>query len=347
MNEPLLKLLKREDVVMSRIYAQLSRDLASVLRKYKVTDSGLWKNNPQVRKEFNNALKVHQSRVLNRISETTLDSWNVANKNNDKLVEAYTAGLAVDEATKALMMQRNLDAHKAFLNRSAGGLGLSDRVWNLTKSTKAQMNLFIAEGLTKGRSAAQLATDIKKYLRQPNKRFRRIRDLKTGKLKLSQPAKDYKPGRGVYRSSYANALRLSRNEIGIAYRTADHVRRQQLPFVRGITVNLSNSHPVYDICDELVGDYPKNFVFTGWHPNCLCYTTTKLMSKQEFKKYLKTGQIDNRKYRRAIPTRATKHLNKNADKLNSLKSKPYFLKDNFTNTENGFVLKNKKVSETA
>lgn len=324
---------------MSRLYAQLARELALVLRRYKVTDGALWKNNAKVRKEFDRIMKMHQAKVLNQITKSTQMAWNEANKKNDELVKAYTAGLAIDQTAKSLMMQRNLEAYTAFSKRAAGGFTLSQRVWKLTQTNKAQMNYFIAEGLTKGRSATKMAGDIKRYLREPNKRFRRIKDPETGKLKLSQPAKDYHPGRGVYRSSYANALRLSRNEIGIAYRTSDYVRRQQLPFVRAVTVNLSNAHPRYDICDEMVGDYPKDFVFTGWHTNCLCYTTTKLMSKNEFKKYLKTGKIDNRKYRRAIPPKATKYLNENADKLSSLKNPPYFLKDNFKKTGKEFVLK--------
>ena len=54
---------------------------------------------------------------------------------------------------------------------------------------------------------------------------------------------------------------------------------QQLDFILGIEVHLSNNHtclnakgepePFYDICDELQGRYPKDFKFTGWHP--LCY----------------------------------------------------------------------------
>ena len=37
--------------------------------------------------------------------------------------------------------------------------------------------------------------------------------------------------RGVYRSSYNNARRLAATETNIAYRTADHLRWQQMDFV--------------------------------------------------------------------------------------------------------------------
>lgn len=110
--------------------------------------------------------------------------------------------------------------------------------------------------------------------------FRRVRD-EHGQLHLSQRAAAYHPGRGVYRSSFKNALRLSTTETNIAYRTADYLRIQQLDFVRGIRVHLSNNHtlngvPFHCICDDFAGDYPKDFKFTGWHPFCRCYTTTIL-----------------------------------------------------------------------
>ena len=69
-----------------------------------------------------------------------------------------------------------------------------------------------------------------------------------------------------------------------------------MDFVLGIEVHLSKNHTVmgpkgqrvslFDICDELQGIYPKDFVFEGWHPFCRCYTTTILPSKEEFFKYL-------------------------------------------------------------
>lgn len=80
-------------------------------------------------------------------------------------------------------------------------------------------------------------------------------------------------GRGVYRSSRKNALRLAATEINMAYRYADNVRWQSEPFIRGIRIRLSGNHtlngkPFYDICDELQGDYPKSFMWSGWHPRC-------------------------------------------------------------------------------
>jgi len=216
---------------------------------------------------------------------------------------------------------------------------LSDRVWNLNAQTQDQIEQFLGEGLSQGRSAPKLAQDLKQYLQNPDSRYRRIRDKVTGKLKLSEPAKDYHPGQGVYRSSYKNALRLARNEVNIAYKTSDFERRKNLPFVTGIDVNLSNAHPAYDICDELQGGYPKNFRFTGWHVACLCFTTAKLLPRSEFVKHLNGAPIDQKYFTQNIPNRAAKYLNDNSDRINKLSNKPYFIVDNFKNSDKGFLLK--------
>lgn len=132
----------------------------------------------------------------------------------------------------------------------------------------------LAEGLAEGRSAAELSRTIRQDLREPDRLFRRVRD-KNGILQLSKPARAYHPGQGVYRSSYKNALRLTRTEINVSYAEADFERWQRLDFVVGYEVRLSNNHtcnghPFTDICDELAGRYPKWFKFTKWHPQCRC-----------------------------------------------------------------------------
>lgn len=108
------------------------------------------------------------------------------------------------------------------------------------------------------------------------------------------------------------------------------MRRQQLPFVTGFTVKLSAQHPVYDICDSMAGDYPKTFVFDGWHPQCICYTTAKMLDKEEFRDFIKTGKIDQRKYTRSIPQNAQKYIEKHRDNFDNWKNKPDFIQQNFT-----------------
>lgn len=339
----LLAYLARQDRALSIIYRNMSAELAQVLRKYKATSSSrLWNGNAAIKKRIDSILDKYQKIILDHLTNASKAAWDLSDDHNDKLVENYIKGINVPEAMKKQMMARNIDAFKAFVKRKSGGFTISQRVWNLTEATRAQIDYFVAEGLTSGRSATKLSSDLQRYLKEPEKRFRRLRNPETGKLMLSDPAKNYHPGTGVYRSSYKNALRLARNEINIAYRTADIERRKNLPFVLGIQVNLSPAHEVRDICDDLVGLYPKEFKFTGFHANCLCYTTSQLMPKNDFIKYVNGQRTGLKKPVANIPKKASKFLDKNADQLKNLKSRPYFLADNFKETKEGFELDIKK-----
>ena len=110
-------------------------------------------------------------------------------------------------------------------------------------------------GIRSGKSAAAMTRDLRQYLQHPDKLFRRVRD-EHGLLKLSQAAKDFHPGRGVYRSSYMNARRLAATETNIAYRTADHLRWQKMDFVVGIEIVLSNNHTIRLQPGEKTADLP-------------------------------------------------------------------------------------------
>ncbi|WP_437396636.1 hypothetical protein [Flagellimonas lutimaris] len=336
----LLAFLTKQDRALSIIYRNMAAELAPVLRKYKATSSSrLWNRNMGIKRRVDAILDKYQKILLDHITATTKTAWDLSDDHNDRLVDNYIKGINVPKYMKEQMKKRNLEAFKAFVKRKAGGFTLSQRVWNITEATRAQLDYFVAEGLTSGRSAAKLSMDIRRYLQKPEKRFRRLRNPETGKLMLSNPAKDYHPGTGVYRSSYKNALRLARNEINIAYRTADIERRKKLPFILGVEVHLSPAHEVRDICDDLVGLYPKDFKFTGFHVNCLCYTTSQLMPKNDFIKFLNGQRKGLKKPVTGIPKKASRFLDKNADKLKNLKSQPYFLADNFKETKEGYELK--------
>lgn len=328
-----LKLLQARR--MSRLYGDLSLNLSRLF----LGKSKSWYKQKGAKKLIDKQFENFQNKLYSQIQREIDNAWHLSNLCKDAMVNDYLKDLQVSKIDKEIMYGRNLGALKAFKIRSTNGLDLSSRVWKIGGQTKEQIDTLITSGLLNGRSAVENSKIIRKYLKEPERQFRKLRDPKTGKLVLSNPAKNYHPGRGVYRSSYKNALRLARNEVNIAYRMADMQRNRNLPFVIGYTVHLSNAHPAYDICDELVGDYPKNFTFTGWHPNCLCFTTTKQLSKSEFKQYLKTGKIDPKKYINTVPQGLSSWVGNNSNKIKGLKSKPYFISDNFKNTKDGFALK--------
>ncbi|MDR2065178.1 MAG: hypothetical protein LBP85_05670 [Prevotellaceae bacterium] len=162
---------------------------------------------------------------------------------------------------------------------------------------------------------------------------------------LSEAAKKYKPGRGVYRSAYKNAMRLARTEITAAYRRAQWEKFQTDTQVTGIRIQLSNNHtcinpktgkpePFFDICDELAGNYPKTFMWTGWHPQCRCIMTPILVNASEFRK-MTDAEVAGKQYMpkqiAGMPKNFNDWLRINAKRIAQAQERgtlPYWLQDN-------------------
>lgn len=269
----------------------------------------------------------------------TEKEWLYANQKNDAFLKHIMDTSKIGKRTMNKLSDRNLNALDAFQKRKVGGLDLSQRVWQYAGQTKSLMEMGIDIAVGDGRPATQLSRDLRSYLREPEKLFRRVRD-KHGNLVLSQRAAAYHPGQGVYRSSYMNAMRLARTEINMAYRDADRRRWAAMDFVVGFRVVLSNTHPEKDICDKLAGEYPKDFVFKGWHPQCKCHVVPILMDRDEFntdelnelKAAIKGDKYEamaSRKTVTDIPEGFKDWIKENRERSLSWAKQPYFIRDNF------------------
>lgn len=204
----------------------------------------------------------------------------------------------------------------------------SARVWNLTEQHVREMELAISVALSKGASAQKLSRELKPYLNEPSRLFRRVRD-KHGNLVLSKAASEYHPGRGVYRSSHANAMRLARSEINLAYRLAEQYRWQQMGFIVGYEVRVSYARHKPDICDDLAGRYPLTFLWTGWHPHCLCTCVPLFKTLPEFGADTESEYCED--YVATVPKNFTDWVATNSDRLAKSLSRgtlPFFLEDN-------------------
>ena len=165
--------------------------------------------------------------------------WNRSNSRQDDFVNKVLSYYDADPKEKRFVSRyfnNNDDALKAFQNRSIDGkFNLSDRVWNAAYTAKSDIQDALSIGLSEGKSAAKLSQDVRQYLNEPDKLFRRVRN-KFGNLKLSKNAARYKPGAGQYRSSYKNAMRLTRTETAMTYHMAVHLSWQNLDFILGYEV---------------------------------------------------------------------------------------------------------------
>lgn len=304
---------------------------------------------PKTRKQAQGILTRLVGKMEAVITTGTKAEWLAACKKNDAFIAAIlrTAKLTKEEVEQ--YQSRNLEALSTFQRRKVEGLGLSERVWKYAGELKDAMELGIDVALGEGKSAQELSRDLRSYLQEPHRLYRRVRD-KGGNLRLSKAAKLYHPGQGVYRSSAKNAQRLARTEVNMAYRESEFLRWQKLDFVVGLRVMLSNNHtttnskgekiPLVDICDELWGDYPKTFKFTGWHPQCRCFVVPILSDYDEYnqdranrlKAIVRKAHYESLPSRRTItdvPAKFREYIDSIKERAKGWKSMPYYIRDNF------------------
>jgi len=313
---------------VQQLYNSVLLELATIAKNIKSTKKDKvfsFSDYPQTSKRLKETLENYASSLVIAINKGTTEEWYEASQKKDTKrpeTDIYNA--------------RNKEALKAFQDRADAGITLSDRVWKNTQQMQQEVELALSGGILEGKSAAELARNIQGQLKEPNKLFRRVRD-EFGILQLSKKALAYSPGQGVYRSSFKNALRLTRTEINMAYRTSDHFRWQNDPSVVGFEVRLSNRHIVRDICDDLKGVYPKDFLYRGWHVQCLCYKVPILMNDKDYdvvqksilngeeipKGFKASNQVDD------VPKGFKEWVKNNTEKSKNWKQQPYFIKDNF------------------
>ena len=303
-------------------------------------------------------LDAYNNAVLSLIKQGITKAVLFSTNTQQKALSAFTRfeGKEVDawrkETARAFIESRMKRDH---------GLNLSDRVWNYTQQTKSEFEVAVSQvlenGIGKGISAESLGRQVRQYLNNPDMMYRRYhrkqlmsdgtkKDIvewrrrvidKEGKVRFIK--KDLaKVGTGVYRSARQNALRLTITETNMAYNYSNCKRWESEPFVLGIRIRLSANHPEEDICDELAGDYPKTFMWRGWHPRCMCSVSPILMDRKsdEWKKLRKMPKEEYEAYQspnlvKNVPSAFSEWCERNKKKLKVARDNdklPYFVKDN-------------------
>jgi len=359
-NKKIIEILSRVEYLTEKNLDEAVRKIELMIRyQFKSTTSlNPWYSNQALKKQIEQILTEAVNRVVRLTQDAITGIWELADKMNDervfkKLLTATGVTVAAERILRYLNRvipkgidpggeiritakfleevkgyPRNNEALKAFLNRKVDGLNLSARVWNIANEQVIPLiESKLAAGLVGGTSADQLSREVRSYLRNPDALFRRVRDVKTGKLKLSLAAEAYHPGAGVYRSSYMNAKRLTASETNFAYRSADHERWKGLDFIVGIDIRRSaNNKGPCVLCDSLVGRYPKDYFHTGNHPFCICVATPILMEEDDFISLLTTDEPV-KVEQTALPDGFKTWIRENAAKLNG-NSAPYFARYN-------------------
>lgn len=323
------------------LFDRAAADVATNAAKINPNGVFSFDDYPSAKKHLDKVVSQLVDNVQVTIERGSRKEWLFACKKNDAFLESIMDTSKVKKATLKKMQDRNLDALSTFQGRKVSGMELSQRVWKYVGDWKEHIECALDVGLGEGKSAAQLARDVKQDLRDPNRLFRRVRG-KDGELHLSKAAKAFHPGQGVYRSSVKNAQRLTRSEINMAYRESDFLRWQQLEFVVGFRIERSNHEPLCkcELCERLKGEYPKTFKFVGWHPQCMCKAIPILMDDETFnanelgelRAALRNDVYQSQQAKNVVvdvPDEMRKWMAENAEKQANWKNTPYFVRDNF------------------
>lgn len=240
---------------------------------------------PETKALFDKLRKRSAKEIRTVIVNGVTAAWDDSNFKNDNLAR-QVLGKRAEQAQYRRYFDNNEAALNSFIKRQRNGLNLSKRIWKLEDDFKVGLEQALSVGMSDGISADELSRNIREYLQDPQKLFRKLRTYDTdgnfSGWKLSNNALRYNPKQGQYRSSYKNAMRLARTEVNMAYRTADQLRWQQMDFIVGFEVKRSmSSCYACPRCDALAGKYRKDFQFTGWHPQCMCYIIPILKTESE------------------------------------------------------------------
>lgn len=293
---------------------------------------------PQTKKRLDNLLDKLQRNVQAIIVNGIESEWTLSNNKNSELARRVFGNNIgkLSQVQYRKYFSTNDSAREAFLSRKTSGLTISDRVWKYTDQFKEEIELGLDIGIRNGLPADKLARELRQYLQEPNKLFRRVRD-EHGQLQLSKNAKAFNPGAGMYRSSQKNAERLARTETNMSYREADNERWKQFDFIVGYEVRRSNNPYPCPMCEALAVKYPKTFKFSGWHPQCRCMAIAIMKTPEELfeenqqilnGERTSTGSVNEVK---EMPEEFKKWVQDNEERIviaNNKGTLPLFLKEN-------------------
>ena len=264
------KRLAKYVALVQSVYGALNLEAAKQVERLGIAEADLeekpfrFADYPETRKKIADIQKQFVSDIRAVIYRGTSEEWKNSNEVQDLLANAVlkTYDATVDGEKYKVLYQTNSDALKAFRNRKDKGMNLSAKLWNQSAVYRQELEAAISCAVEKGYSAVTLSKRISKYLNDfPS--LQRDYGERYGKAK------------GIHDCHY-QSMRLARSEINMAYRTAENERWKQMDFVVGYEIKLSGNHNCKgvpagrfsDICDTLAGKYPKDFKWTGWHPNC-------------------------------------------------------------------------------
>lgn len=241
------KLHKDTDIALNKIISR-NVNMQGTIDKYKIkkiVDVYMTKELRKYRRDLSSQIKVGVS-----------DSTHIG-------IKSILGAIAPDRKITAIIWKNTARSirKKIISKRGIDGLKLSERVWNLNSNNMHQLKKIVSSGILQGKSAASISRDIRGYLLRPETLRGRARDL-------------LRPGTGVYRSAYKNAMRVTRTETANAYLYGQIETAKKMG--ANLEWRLSFVHDKTGCeCEDYNGNIytPENYPERP-HPHCLCYART-------------------------------------------------------------------------
>ena len=163
------------------------------------------------------------------------------------------------------------------LQYTVDGVELSNKIWDLNNISLQWMRDYMSNSMVQGKSQAEIYSFFKNFLVLP--------DVDMRKNVWKEFFIQYPPGRGIYKSAWANIMRVLRTESNRAYRQGLAIYAKDKEWVQGLKWNRVAGAEPCEICDGLADDdnfglgpgiYPSDNAPDSGHPHCLCYYTFEI-----------------------------------------------------------------------
>lgn len=305
------------------IYGTLAKEASKIATSTDYDGDGEFSfaDYPKTEKKVNALLDYYSNNMQALVYSGISDEWKNSNTLQDLLAKRVIKSFVrkIGENKEKAYYEHNNAAKKAFIERKVKGLNLSERIWNQREDVKEALEKTLSTSIEKGMSAVKLSKKVSKYLND-----------------YPLLAKDYKKKFGkaiTIQNCEYRSVRLARNEINMAYRSAEQERWARMDYIKGKEIKTTNNlNHKPDMCDLLAGVYPKDFYWTGWHVNCMCYAVPVIMSEEEY--------WGTRKPTTEMPENFNNWINENKEKFKDSETIPNSISRNERYIEASEVLLN-------
>lgn len=324
--ERYLKEIKKRFDNATKSYVALSIDVG-----YKGDGVFSFSDYPQIGKQVSRITDGLDEGINSIITGAAAAEWSQGEKYVNDLIQKVSISQGQSSTLMALALaKKNDSAAKAFIKRDLGSTSVMQKVRTIAYRHKIETE--IALSISNGRSAEETAKLVMKYINNRQELFKTFKS-QHGSPRLSRATKHYYSSVGPTNGSYYDALRLVRTEVNMAFRNAEIESFRDKDWIVGYHVHRSAIPYDCDVCDALVGDYPKWFNYSGGHPNCRCYITAITYTEDEMEEYFANGMkpIKSVNEVNELPEGLSNWIGANAQRIAKAEARgtlPYFISDN-------------------